>query len=106
MILDIYSRWGLDVMAQVDLERRVHRNQDTKALGKMSFVILKTFINRKLKFGMIDLTEEMYDEMIQYNLVRSEFRPDRTKFAGHERPPMIEIPEYRNKFYPETGSDH
>ena len=34
MILDIYSRWGLDVIAQVDLERRIHRNQDTKALGK------------------------------------------------------------------------
>ena len=47
MILDIYEKWGLDVIAQVDLDRRIHRNQDTKALGRMSFAILKTFINRQ-----------------------------------------------------------
>ena len=46
MILDICGKWGLDVVAQVDLEKRVHRNQDTKALGKMAFVILKTFFKR------------------------------------------------------------
>ncbi|MBE9543027.1 MAG: glucosyl-3-phosphoglycerate synthase, partial [Proteobacteria bacterium] len=39
MILDIYEKWGLDVIAQVDLDRRIHRNQDTKALGRMSFAI-------------------------------------------------------------------
>ena len=49
MILDIYEKWGLDVIAQVDLDRRIHRNQDTRALGKMAFVILMTFINRKIK---------------------------------------------------------
>ena len=46
MILDICEKWGLDVIAQVDLERRIHRNQDTKALGRMSFVVIKTFLKR------------------------------------------------------------
>lgn len=46
MILDIYKKWGLDVFAQVDLNRRVHKNQETKALGVMSFVIIKTFCSR------------------------------------------------------------
>lgn len=103
MILDIYHKWGLKVMAQVDLERRIHRNQDTKALGKMAFVILKTFINRKLELGLIDLHEEMYDEMIQFNLVREDYKPDITRFDGHERPPMVEIEEYRAKFFPEAA---
>ena len=98
MIIDIYSKWGLDVMAQVDLDRRVHRNQDTKALGRMSFVILKTFINRKVKLGMIDLKENMYDEMIQYHLVKEDIKPDILRMEGLERPPMIEIPEYCKKF--------
>ena len=49
MILDIYEKWGLEVFAQVDLDRRIHRNQDVKALGRMAFVILLTFINRKKK---------------------------------------------------------
>jgi len=98
MILDINEKWGMDVMAQVDLDKRIHRNQDTKALGKMAFVILKTFINRKVKLGLIDLKEDLYDEMIQYNLVKNEYQPDILKMEGVERPPMIEIPEYRQKF--------
>ena len=98
MNMDIYTNWGLDVMAQVDLDRRIHRNQDTKALGRMSFAILKTFINRKIRLGLIDLKEELFDEMIQYNLVKEEYQANISKIEGHERPPIIEIPEYREKF--------
>jgi glucosyl-3-phosphoglycerate synthase len=98
MILDIYEKWGLDVIAQVDLDRRIHRNQDTKALGRMSFAILKTFINRQKKLGLIDLKNNLFDEIIQYNLVEDQYRPDIMKIVGLERPPMIEIPEYCEKF--------
>jgi glucosyl-3-phosphoglycerate synthase len=98
MLLDIYEKWGLDVMAQVDLDKRIHRNQDVKALGKMAFVILMTFINRKRKLGMVDYKDDIFNEMIQYNLVKDEYRPDIFKIKGHERPPIIEIPEYRAKF--------
>jgi len=33
-----------------------------------------------------------------YNLVKDEYRSDIFKIKGHERPPIIEIPEYRAKF--------
>ncbi len=98
MILDIYDKWGLDVIAQVDLDRRIHRNQDTRALGKMAFVILMTFINRKRRLGLIDLKEDLFNEMIQYNLVKNEYKPDIFQIEGHERPPIVEIPAYREKF--------
>jgi glucosyl-3-phosphoglycerate synthase len=98
MNMDICEKWGLDVIAQVDLDRRIHRNQDTKALGRMAFTILKTFINRKIRLGLIDLRDELFDEMIQYNLVNNKYQPDVFKIETHERPPMIEIPEYREKF--------
>ena len=96
--MDIYEKWGLDVMAQVDLDRRIHRNQDTKALGRMAFVILKTFINRKIRLGLINLKDDLYEEMIQYNLVHDQYQPEIFKLEGHERPPIIEIPDYREKF--------
>jgi len=54
LIIDICQKWGLDVIAQVDLEKRIHRNQDTKALGRMSFCIMKTFLKRIEKLGKID----------------------------------------------------
>lgn len=98
MIMDIYTNWGLDVIGQVDLDRRVHRNQDTKALGRMAFAIMKTFINRKVQLGLIELKEKLYSEMIQYNLVKNEYVPDIYRIEGIERPPMMEIPAYREKF--------
>ena len=98
MILDIYEKWGLDVFAQVDLDKRIHRNQDTRALGKMAFVIMMTFIKRQQKLGLIDIKNDLFNEMIQYNLVRNKYTSDIFKVAGLERPPMIEIPEYREKF--------
>ncbi|MBW2539476.1 MAG: glucosyl-3-phosphoglycerate synthase [Deltaproteobacteria bacterium] len=105
MILDIYTQWGLDVIAQVDLDRRVHRNQDTKALGRMSFVILKTFLNRTGELGLINMKEDLLNEMIQYNLVKDEIQPQILNIQGHERPPIIEIPEYREKFKVEGAPD-
>ena len=98
LILDIYEKWGLDVIAQVDLEKRVHKNQDVRSLGKMAFVILHTFLKRIQKLGFIDLKKEMYNEMIQYNLVKNDYKADIMRIGGIERPPMIEIPEYRQKF--------
>ncbi|MBW1842074.1 MAG: glucosyl-3-phosphoglycerate synthase [Deltaproteobacteria bacterium] len=98
MILDIYEKWGLDVFAQVDLDRRIHRNQDVKALGRMAFVILMTFINRKRQLGLVDYKDDLFKEMIQYVLVKNELKPDIFRFEGHERPPIIDILEYRDKF--------
>lgn len=98
MILDIYREWGLDVIAQIDLEKRVHRNQDTKALGKMAFAILKTFINRQEALGLINLNQPLYDQMIQYKVSGNEIEPDVLNIKGYERPPIIEIPEYIDKF--------
>lgn len=98
IILDIYEKWGMDVMAQVDLDRRVHRNQDTKALGRMAFVILATFFNRIAKTKKIRLDTDLFPEMIQYNLCDGQYTADPYMIHGHERPPMISIPEYREKF--------
>jgi glucosyl-3-phosphoglycerate synthase len=98
MILDIYRKWGLNVIAQVDLKKRNHRNQDTKALGKMAFAIIKTFLHRQIEIGTMDIKEQIFDEMIQYNLVQDQFTADTVPIKGDERPPMIEIPEYRAKF--------
>ena len=98
MLLDIYEKMGLDVLAQIDLEKRVHRNQDTKALGKMSFSILKTFISRLEKLGFVDINTNMSDDMIQYHVQDSDYLSDIFQIKGVERPPIITIPEYRDKF--------
>jgi glucosyl-3-phosphoglycerate synthase len=103
MILDIYEKWGLDVIAQVDLEKRVHRNQDTKALGRMAFAILKTFMDRIHNLGLIDKKKEMFNDMIQFKLDKEQYLPEISPLSADERPPIIEIPEYAKKFHPESA---
>ena len=98
MLMDIYEKWGLDIMAQVDLDRRVHKNQDTKALGRMAFVIIKTFLSRIERQLRITISQDMFDELIQYSLLNNQLRLDICPLEQHERPPIKEIPEYREKF--------
>ncbi len=105
MILDIYEKWGLNVMAQVDLDRRIHRNQDTKALGRMAFVILQTFLKRIEKQKKIKLNTALFNEMIQYRLTHGDYEAEKFNFAGTERPAMIQLPDYREKFYPHRPGD-
>jgi len=100
LIMDICENWSLDVIAQVDLEKRVHRNQDTRALGKMAFVIMETFLKRLEKLGRIELKKELLLQMIQYNLIGEDYEADILDWKALERPPMIDIPEYREKFKP------
>jgi len=82
----------------VDLDKRVHRNQDTRSLGKMAFVIKETFLTRLEKLGRIELKKELLLQMIQYNLVGNNYEADILDWKALERPPMIDIPEYREKF--------
>jgi len=98
MLIDIHEKWGLEVMAQVDLDRRVHKNQDTKSLGRMAFVIMKTFLSRFEWQERIEIRQELYDQMIQYRLVHNDLQQDLHDLQQHERPPMKDVPEYRQKF--------
>ncbi|MCU0506488.1 MAG: glucosyl-3-phosphoglycerate synthase, partial [Chloroflexi bacterium] len=45
-LVDALERVGLDGLGQVDLDRRVHRNQDLEGLSRMSFVILQAAMRR------------------------------------------------------------
>jgi glucosyl-3-phosphoglycerate synthase len=98
MLIDIYEKWGMDVMAQVDLDRRVHKNQDTKALGRMAFVIINTFLNRLQKLERVHVRQEIFDEMIQYHLVMGTLQPEMHVLEQHERPPMVQLDEYLEKY--------
>jgi glucosyl-3-phosphoglycerate synthase len=98
MLMDIYEKWGLDVVAQIDLDRRVHKNQDTKALGRMAFVIIKTFLNRMERHQRINIRQDLFDEMIQYTLFQNQLSQDIRPLEQCERPPIKEISEYREKF--------
>jgi len=93
-LIDIYERYGLNAIAQVDLLERIHHNQPLEALSKMSFAIIQTVI-RKLesRFGravLEDVNKSM--KLIRYDA--KGYSLDIEEIAERERPAMIEIQEY------------
>ena len=97
-IIDIFHMEGIEALAQVDLDLRIHRNQTTAALSKMSFGILSTFLTRGEKYGTAKTLRELGEAHIALTTEDELHRVKKTPIPAVERPPMIEIPEYREKF--------
>lgn len=96
-LIDVYSKWGLSAFGQTDLDQRVHRNQDTRDLGKMSFGILQAFLKRLKKMGLITDLPETNNILRQFIAKESDFDAVEHKIVEFERPPMLDIPEYVEK---------
>jgi glucosyl-3-phosphoglycerate synthase len=101
-LIDIFELSGIEALAQVDLDLRIHRNQSTAALGKMAFGILNTFMARNRQFNGATLPGELGDRHIAMEMddsvEGSSHRVIKTEVPTVERPPIIDIPEYREKF--------
>ena len=96
-LLDLYELYGLETFAQTDLDRRVHRNQTTNALGKMSFGILQTFFNRLHAQGKLDQMPDLETFYRRFEVEDGNYRQLVQEVVEEERPPMIEIEGYRNR---------
>jgi glucosyl-3-phosphoglycerate synthase len=97
-ILDVYKKWGLEAFGQTDLDQRVHRNQETLSLGKMAFGILRTFLARSQAKGMTIDMEQVATVLRQFQAHDDKYEQIEYNIVEEERPPMITIPEYREKF--------
>lgn len=96
-LIDVYNRYGLKAFAQTDLDKRVHENKPTQALGKMSFGILQTFIKRAKALGILDKADHE-TVLRQFQVQKDHYEQKQISIIEEERPPMIEIEEYRKKF--------
>jgi glucosyl-3-phosphoglycerate synthase len=94
LLIDVYERYGLNAIAQVDLLERIHHNQHLEALSKMSFAIIQTVMRRlEIRFGravLEDVNRSM--KLIRYD--NKGYSLEVEEIAERERPPMIEVLEY------------
>ncbi|WOO40765.1 glucosyl-3-phosphoglycerate synthase [Rubellicoccus peritrichatus] len=96
-ILDVYKEWGMEAFGQTDLDQRVHRNQETLSLGKMSFGILQSFLGRMEKMGMEGQLPEMHNILRQFQANDQHYEQVCHEIIEEERRPMIEVEGYRKK---------
>lgn len=102
MLIDIFNEMGMKAFAQTDLDKRIHRNQETTALGRMSFGILRTLFNRLQRDGKVSLGQDLRSVMMQFAVVDGVYDTVEHNIVEYERPPMIEIPEYMERFHPDV----
>ncbi len=102
MLIDIYEKMGLEAFAQTDLDTRVHRNQETIDLGRMSFGILRTLFNRLTRQQRMHFEEQLPTIMRQHIASDGRFELKEYLIEEFERPPIIEIDAYRERFHPDA----
>jgi len=94
MLIDMFGAFGLQGIAQCDLEERIHKNQELQALSKMSFQILQVFVRRlESRYGPMLAEVNKTMKLIQYEQDR--FYLNVEDIREYERPPIIRLPEYR-----------
>jgi nucleotide-binding universal stress UspA family protein len=108
-LIDLLERLGLNGFGQVDLDIRIHRNQELEGLSRMSFVILQAVMKRLEERRKVRLFAEMGSTMKLPRSGRGRLALEVIELADQERPPMIRIPEYlerrRALGLAETGSN-
>lgn len=95
MLIDVFQRFGPEVMAQTNLDLRIHRNQPANALGKMGFEILHAFLKRTREMGLLDLEKELNRSYRKLDMGPNLYSLKEEKVQINERPPIREITEYR-----------
>ncbi len=93
-LIDTTERLGIEGLGQVDLERRVHRNQELEGLSRMSFVILQAVMKRLEERRKARLFAELGSTMKLPRSGKGRLSLEVIELADQERPPMIRIPEY------------
>ena len=96
LLIDLLERHGLGALAQVDLQQRIHRNQELLPLSKMSFAIAQVVIRRLEQRQRVHLLEPVNQNLKLIRYAEQEgFHLELREIRDHERPPMATIPEYR-----------
>jgi glucosyl-3-phosphoglycerate synthase len=92
LLVDLVETFGRDAIAQVDLGVRRHRNKPLEDLGPQALAILVTALRRS---GLADL-DDAITELVRATGHGTQFVPVEVR----ERPPMLSVPEYRDRFHP------
>ena len=93
-MIDIFDKFGLGAIAQVDLLERVHHNQSLEALSKMSFTILQAVMRKLESRYNRSFLEEVNKTMKLIRFEGGSYYLAVEDVVERERPPMLEIPEY------------
>jgi glucosyl-3-phosphoglycerate synthase len=96
LLVDVAARFGVDAIAQVDLDRRVHRNQDMQALGRMGFGILQAVFLKLAEEGR-SAPGNFATTLVQFSNEPYQYQPEPREIVTSRRPPIVTVDDYRRR---------
>jgi len=90
LLIDLAANFGLDAIAQADLDVREHRNRPLEQLAPQAMAVLVTGLRRA---GVP--VDRRLAQLVRYD---EHQQPERVAVEIRERPPMLTVPAYRLKF--------
>ncbi len=97
LLIDIAERFGLDAMAQVDLEERTHRNRPIGELSRMAFAVLHAAMRRVTGGGRGDGTTPASEGLFQFEPSNGGYAMHATEIEVRERPPAVTVEGYGSR---------
>ena len=97
LLIDILDAVGLAAIGQVDLERRIHRNQPLGNLSQMAYVILHAAIRKLEERHRIELLTEMGRGMKLIIQEQDRFNLEVREIGDELRPPIKSVPAYQER---------
>lgn len=94
LLIDIAERFGIDVMAQVDLEERTHRNRPIGELSRMAFAVLHAGLQRLARSGRLEEDLRAAEDLFQFEPSNGSYTMRSTEIEVRERPAAVTIAEY------------
>ncbi len=98
LLIDLLEKFGLNAIAQTDLEVRIHYNQPLVGLSKMSFAILQVLIARLEKRSGIQILNLANRSMKTIVHEPERFGLEINHIEDVERPPMLGVSAYQDRF--------
>jgi len=91
LLIDLVANFGIDAIAQADLDVREHRNRTLEDLGPQAMAILVTGLRRA---GVP--VDKRLAELVRYDALDQ--HQERVDVEIRERPAIVGLPTYRQKF--------
>jgi glucosyl-3-phosphoglycerate synthase len=96
MLIDLLDQHGLNALAQVDMIEPIQRHQEPAPRSRIAFSIAQVVLQRAEQRQRVSLMDAL-NQTLKLITQRPEggYHLELREFRDHERPPMIQIPEYR-----------
>lgn len=94
MLIEMYEKFGVERIAQVNVKRRIHRNQPLASLSRMSFGIMQAIFKKLEYYGKLNINSGLNKIYSQIDYIDNEYVITPVKIEENERPPISTIREY------------